>query len=292
MSRIINQYVLCDMKAVYVLNEDTENAELVLLPLDVEYIETKREKPYSDNLVQVKITKDTYKGAYAPGVSMRQSETTTSLKYKSQKLITKDNEKDIITYLEDERGLIVEHHLLYVESEKVLKSYSVFKNHSNEDVTLELLSSFSLGKISPLLEGDGYDSMILHRIRSVWSMEGRKESIRLEDLQLEPSWGGHAVRCERFGTAGSLAVNKFFPILVLEDKKNNLFWGAQLMHNASWQMEVFRQGDYVQISGGLADREFGHWMKNVEAGEAFTTPEAILSVYMGDDSEEIYRRLT
>ena len=52
------------------------------------------------------------------------------------------------------------------------------------------------------MEEDGHDSLILHRIRSVWSMEGRKESIPLEDLQLEPSWTGHAVRCERFGAAG------------------------------------------------------------------------------------------
>ena len=116
---------------------------------------------------------------------------------------------------------------------------------------------------------DGADTLKLHRIRSVWSMEGRKETTSLEDLQLEPSWGGHAVRCERFGATGSLPVNKYFPILVLEDSKNQLYWGSQLMHNASWQMEVYRRGDYVQISGGLADREFGHFTKDVAPGEEF-----------------------
>ncbi len=63
------------------------------------------------------------------------------------------------------------------------------------------------------------------------------------------------------------------------------------MHNASWQMEVYRRGDYVQISGGLADREYGHWTKNVRPDEEFLTPEAIVSVCQ-DDEEEIYRRLT
>lgn len=47
-----------------------------------------------------------------------------------------------------------------------------------------------------------------------------------EDLQLEPSWGGHAVRCERFGQTGSMAVNGYFPYLVMEDRKSDIFWGT------------------------------------------------------------------
>ena len=292
MSKIVSTYILGDMQAVYVLNEENQNPELVLLPKDVAYEEREKDKPYSDSLVQVKITGDTYRGGYAPGATMRQSETTLGFFYRGQRVEKEGDTTEIITDLQDERGLKIAHHLVYRQHEKVCRCYTAFQNESEKQVTLELLSSFSLGKISPCMEGDGYGTMILHRIRSVWSMEGRVESIPLEDLQLEPSWAGHAVRAERFGQAGSLAVNKFFPIMVLEDSSNHLFWGAQLAHNASWQMEVYRQGDFVQMSGGLADREFGHWMKNVPSGESFTTPEAILSVYQGKDPEEIYRRLT
>ena len=82
-------------------------------------------------------------------------------------------------------------------------------------------------------------------------MEGRLETTALEDLQLEPSWAlGHGVRCERFGQAGSLPVNKFFPFAVLEDRKNHVFWGAELAHNAAWQMEVYRIDEGVSLSGG------------------------------------------
>jgi alpha-galactosidase len=56
-------------------------------------------------------------------------------------------------------------------------------------------------------------------------------------------------------------------------------------------MEVYRRGDYVQISGGLADREYGHWTKTISPDEEFITPEAIVSVCQHDE-EEIYRRLT
>ena len=293
MQNILNSYTFGDMNVTYVIDDETQNVELVLLPVGYNYVnrDDTKDKPYIDSLVQIKLVGDTYNGAYAPGVTMRQSPSVTGFKYKSQS-IKKDNETtEVGTILEDERGYEVIHYLSYTEGETTLRIRSCFRNNSNNTVGLELLSSFSLGKISPFMEGDGADTLKLHRIRSVWSMEGRKETISLEDLQLEPSWGGHAVRCERFGAVGSLPVNKYFPIMVLEDCKNHLYWGAQLMNNASWQMEVYRRGDYVQMSGGLADREFGHWMKNIEPKAEFTTPVSIISVCSGDE-EEIYQRLT
>lgn len=119
--------------------------------------------------------------------------------------------------------------------------------------------------------------MDLYRIRSVWSGEGRLERLPLEDLCLETSYSGHAVRCERYGQAGSMPVNHFFPMGAIYDKKTNVFWGAQIAHNTSWQMEVYRKDEGLGFSGGLADREFGHWMKSVAAGEVFDTPEALVS---------------
>lgn len=293
MQKILNSYALGDMNATYLIDEDTANVELVLLPAGIEYkdMDSQKEKPYIDSLVQIKIMGDTYNGGYAPGITMRQSPTVTGFEYKEQSAKTVDDTTEIKTLLEDERGYLVCHHLTYIESENVIRTYSSFKNNSGKEVTLETLSSFSLGKLSPLMDKDGAETLKLHRIRSVWSMEGRKETHSLEDLQLEPSWGGHAVRCERFGSIGSLPVNKYFPIMVLEDSKNHIFWGVQLMHNASWQMEVYRRGDYVQISGGIADREYGHWSKNIRPQEEFYTPEAIISVCQ-DEEEEVYRRLT
>lgn len=292
MSEIIQSYTLGDMQAIYVLHQENNNPELVLLPAGMAYQEPQREKPYPDALVQVKLAGDVYPGGYAGGRSLRQGKSVEGFVYEDQKTFEKDGETDICTVLQDIRGYQIEHHLLYREGEKSLRSYSVFCNNGTKKVVLELLSSFSLGKISPYMEGDGYDTMKVHRVRSVWSMEGRLESRTMEELQLEPSWGGHAVRSERFGQVGSMPVNGYFPCLVLEDTKNHIFWGAQIAHNASWQMEVYRRGDDIQISGGLADREFGHWMKEIEPGMRFATPEAILSVCRDESLEPIFQRLT
>lgn len=292
MAEIIGNFHLGDMNAVYVLNLEHRNPELVLLPEGMEYQDREGQKMHSDSLVQVKIVGDVYPGDYAGGRTLRQGKTVEGFRYDSQNVTEEKESVTICTTLKDDRNRKIEHYLIYRKGERAVRSCSVFINEGNEEAALELLSSFSLGRISPFMEGDGHDTIRMHRIRSVWSMEGRLETQFLEDLQLEPSWSGHAVRAERFGQCGSMPVNGFFPCVVIEDVKNGLFWGAQLAHNASWQMEVYRRGDDVQISGGLADREFGHWVKKIAPGECFRTPEAILSVCKSQDKEVIFQRMT
>ena len=67
MAEIIKSYKLGDMNAVYVLNQENNNPELVLLPEGMEYQDRERQKPYPDSLVQVKIAGDVYPGGYAGG---------------------------------------------------------------------------------------------------------------------------------------------------------------------------------------------------------------------------------
>lgn len=292
MKKAYSEFVLGDMKACYVQDEETGSMELVLLPEDMDYKVAYREKPYPDSLVQVKLVGDTYAGGYAGGRTMRQSASVAALAFEKQEKRQDNGETLICTTLSDARGYQYRHFLVWKEGKKSLLSYTEFENRSNMKAGLELLSSFSLGGISPFVGADESGKLKLHRIRSVWSMEGREESQLIEDLQLEPSWGGHAVRCERFGQVGSMPVNGYFPYAMLEDVKSDIFWGAMICHNASWQMEVYRRGDDVNLSGGLADYDFGHWMKEIAPGESFVTPKAILSVCRGGGIDEISQRMT
>lgn len=269
---------LADMQALYYLEEETGNMELMLLPEGMEPLPFEEKHKKADSLVQLKYTKDIYLGGYAGGGTLRQGESVERLRYRGQKMWINHGIQEIVTYLEDERGYEVEHHLTCREGEKSVDCYTVFHNRSGEDVCLELLSSFSLGGLTPFVEGDAEECLAVHRIQSVWSMEGRVQTQNVEDLQLEPSWAGHAVRCVRFGQAGSMPVNHYFPFVAVEDRKSGVIWGAQLAHNASWQMELFRKDASLAVSGGLADRDFGQWMKTVAPGESFATPRAVLSV--------------
>lgn len=300
MKKVYSEFILGNMRACYVQDEETGSMELVLLPADRIYEVSYREKPYPDSLVQVKLAGDTYAGGYAGGRTMRQSASVQNLVFEGQEVTDEGAEAGeretggtvICTSFSDKRGYRYRHYLVWKKGKKSLLSHTEFENASGQAADLEMLSSFSLGGISPFVGADESGCLRLHRIRSVWSMEGRTESQLLEDLQLEPSWGGHAVRCERFGQVGSMPVNGYFPYAVVEDVKSDIFWGAMICHNASWQMELYRRGDEAALSGGLADYDFGHWMKTVAPGETFVTPTAILSVCWGGGIEEISQRMT
>jgi alpha-galactosidase len=122
-------------------------------------------------------------------------------------------------------------------------------------------------------------------------MEGRLESRSIEDLHLERSWLGGGIASERFGQVGSKPVRGFFPYAAIEDKQAGVIWGAQLGCPGSWQMEVFRRDDFAALSGGQADREFGHWFKTLKPGESFETPAATLACVRGD-LDQLSQRIT
>ena len=86
MKKAYSEFVLGDMRACYVKDEETGSVDLVLLPADVAYEVSYREKPYPDSLVQVKLAGDTYAGGYAGGRTMRQSASVMDLIFEAQEL--------------------------------------------------------------------------------------------------------------------------------------------------------------------------------------------------------------
>lgn len=292
----LNRVELGDMQVIYYIDKETERVGMTVVPLEmVDKITYEKEYTFGvDSLVQLKIIGDKYPEVYSGGVTMRNSESTQRLKFMKQDIVENNNfkGKKIITTLKDDRNYFVDHVITWFEGEESFEIYTEFKNLSNKEIVLEMLSSFSIGSITPFIESDAYNSMFLHRIRSKWSSEGRHEVVSLEDLQLEPSWTKFHVNSERFGQVGSLPVRKYFPFAVLEDRISNVFWGTQLAIASSWQMEVYRRDDGINLSGGIADREFGHWMKKIKSNETFKTPIAIVTVCRDGGIDEVSQRLT
>ncbi len=235
-----------------------------------------------ESLMQVKALGDDQSSAFAQGRTMRNSPTVDKLKFVGQRVRQlKSGLKVRTTFKHAVNGWKAHHDLGWRKGASWIDSKVTIENTSDEPVTLEMLSSFSLGGLTPLAVNDGPGRLQLHRFRGVWSMEGRLESQSFENLQLERSWVGHGVRNERFGSIGSLPVNGFMPRLAVEDKQAGVTWGAQIAHPGSWQLEVYRRDDLAAISGGLADREFGHWMKTLCAGASFTSPDAMIACVQG-----------
>ncbi len=234
-----------------------------------------------DPLVHYKILGKPYAPGFAQGRTLHGVFNSHRLSFAGQDVIEAGGVTRIVTRLDSPEGYRCRHELTWHVGEDAVEVSTVFENGAADPVTLELLSSFAIGRISPFAADDAPGRLHLHRARSLWSSEGRFESAPFEDLHLERSWAGISAAVERFGQVGSMPVRGFFPFAAIEDRQAGVFWGAQLATPGSWQMEVHHFDDFANLSGGLADREFGHWMKTLAPGQSLTTPRAILSTVAG-----------
>jgi len=282
MSRILSKFNFGDMTFIYTNKNDTVG--LTAVPRDTTVSNEKAYTPLS--LAQIKLQGgDGYNALFTMGKTMLNSRCGFTFSHQDA------SENSIITYLRHEKGYVLEHHLSWQGGDKIVTMQTIFKNGGTEPATIEMLSSFQLGGITPFEAGDAPETLVMHRLRSRWADEGRLESIPIEDLQLEPSITGVSANSIRFGQVGTMPVREYFPFMVIEDTKHKICWGAQLAWPGSWQMEAYRKDDALNISGGLADREFGHWSKTIHPGDSFATPVAILTVHNGT-VDETSQRLT
>ena len=234
-----------------------------------------------DPLVHLKIVGDLYTGHFAQGRTMRLAPSLDRFAFRDQSVTPDGPVTTVLTTLESEDGLCLEHRLWWHDGDRAVQVATRLVNGSAQPVTVEMLTSFSLGGITPFCADDAAGRLQVHRFRSVWAAEGRMDTQSVEALHLERSVTAFGVCSERFGQIGSMPVRGWFPFVAVEDTEAGVTWGANIAWAGSWQMEVFRQDDGVCLSGGLADREFGHWTKTLAPGEALDTPLATLSCVQG-----------
>ncbi|MBL6913409.1 MAG: alpha-galactosidase [Puniceicoccaceae bacterium] len=233
--------------------------------------------------VQIKLREDNGPRAFAAGRTMRNSSTSLSLRHVAQRVSEQDGVKRIETELLSEEHMVRARFIIeWISGADFVTAWTEIENAGEGSFTVEMLSAFSLDNITPFQRGAAPEQLYLHRFRSNWALEGRHERVLLEDLHMERSWAGYSLVSERFGQVGSMPVRGFFPFAAMEDSGAGVLWGAQLAVPGSWQIECFRSADNVSLSGGLADREFGHWWKTLEPGESFGSPRATLSAVAGD----------
>ena len=289
MKEIYSKFQLGDMWAIYLLDTDTQLCGLTLVP-----------EGYQDSLnldgwwniepvVQMKLTGEPYPDGFSHGHSMRNGATAKGLRFSEQK--TEDGAVTKITTISEKEGIKAEHILEYPQGASFMNMYTRVVSDREETVELEMLSSYNLCGFSCIGSGLRAEDFVLHRMQSKWSMEGKLESTEFLDLQLEPAWLRIGANSVRFGEVGSMPVRRYFPWMIAEDTKYGYSIGIQLCHPASWQMEVYNIDERISLSGGLADREFGHWTKRLKKGEVFETPRAVVTVAK-EDVDGISDRLT
>lgn len=245
----------------------------------------------SDSLVQVKLRGDNAVDGFSLGRTMRNGASVAALVFDRQEVDQSSNGDVVIRTFLSGPGFKAMHRLSWQEGDSGAVVSTLLENTSDTPITVEMLSSFNLNNLSPFARDDAPGRLWAHRFRSCWSSEGRHETQPLEELHLERSWAGHSHQSERYGQVGTQPVRGWFPFVGLEDKAVGVLWGARLAWAGSWQMELYRRHDDVNLSGGLADREFGHWWKTLQPNEVLNSPEAHLAVASGD-IDDLCHRLT
>lgn len=280
-----SSFQLGDMAVRYILLENGQ-MELQLVPAAMEKEVVEFKFCRGESMVQVKLLDDIYPGGYAGGSTMRNSGTVEKIKFLEQKRIDEGKRTEIHTTFTDGEEHYFVHKLGYDAGDYALDCVTEFENRSNEMTTLEMLSSFSISEITPFEAGDAPEHLRVHRLRSKWSYEARLVTESVEELQLEPSWSYWQGNSVRYGQVGSMPVKGYFPFGAVEDTAAGVVWAAQLEAESSWQMEFYRRDSGLAFSGGIADREFGHWLKHIAPGEHFSSTKAILTVCRSEEDKE------
>ena len=288
---LLHAYTLGDMRLEYRQDSRDGAVGLTLLPCALAGMAADKDCR-TEPLVQCKLVGDDYPDGFASGRTMRGGKTVRRMVYDGQTAEEKDGALHITTTIRDpERSCTYFHHAEHRSGAPYLTVYTELYNHSDGPVTAEMLTSFTLGGLTPFATDDAPETLELYRIRSSWSAEGRLVHEPVEQLHLEPSWMKSSAVSTRWGQLGSMPVREWFPLAAVEDKTFGVCWGVKLTHASSWQLEAGRKDNGFFLCGGLADREFGHWMKRIEPGERFRTPEAILSVSTGG-IDDLCERMT
>lgn len=287
---LYSSFTFGDQVVFYLLDEKSQMMGMTVLPVSVQDQFTVEGRWNIESLVQLKFIGDAYPAAYSQGRTMHNSGSSADLKFVRQDVETEKGETRVVTTLQSARVTAV-HTLRAMEGMPYLTIETVIKNTSGETQKLEMLSSFNVCDLSAAESDERMADLNFYRLQSRWSGEGKLLRQRLTDLHMEPSWSLHGVNVIRYGQVGSMPVRGFFPWGVLEDTRYGFCLGAQLYYAGSWQMELYDKDKKVSFSGGLADREFGHFLKTMRPGEILEAPKAVIAVCVGD-VEEVSWRLT
>ena len=281
-----SEYRFGDMLVTWWL-DDKEHMGMTLIPADM--ADRVREHEHAlEGLVQIHARGDQLPNGYGNGSTLATTTATDRMKFVSQAR----EGNAVTTELADETGRTVFHTLRWDEGAEALRVSVRFENRTGKPVILDLLSSLNFGGVTPFSDGDAHGELLLHRAGSAWSAEGRLITQTVEEAMLERSWTGHALRVVKFGQAGSMPVRGWFPFAALEDTANGVTWAMQLACPSSWQMEIRRKDDRLNMMASLPDEDFGQWAKTVAPGESFETPEAYVTVGRGGVDRVSQRLLT
>lgn len=230
------------------------------------------------------VTGDGFSRDFTAGSTLRNSDTAHALRLIGQEMSEKDGEVTLVSRFENGKGLTACQYVRYCRGTGALEVYNELEN-TGETVTVEAFPSFNLSCIPPFGGKQDPSKIILHKLLSNWSGEGKLYSVSTDKLAFESSWSGLGIRTEKWTQTGTIPARGQLPFVAVEDTSRHICWAAAIEAPASWIIEsVFRNGS-ISIGGGMGDFLSAHWRKILKKGEKIRTEKAYLTVVRGGLNE-------
>ena len=229
--------------------------------------------------VHVALSGDGVSNDFSPGNTLRNSDTAFSLKFKGAKYKEQSGKQILIAAFENDKGLVARQ-VYSCTGAGYLETYTELENRG-DNVIVEALPSFNMARISPFERFDDPNDIVIHRLLSNWSGEGKLYSVSAADIAFEASWSGLGVRTMRISQTGTMPARGYLPFISVEDKKNGVCWAAETEAPASWTIEAIFRNNAISVGGGRGDFLSAHWRKTLKTGETEKTNKAYLTVTKG-----------
>lgn len=229
--------------------------------------------------VHIALSGDGISNDFSPGNTLRNSDTAFSLKFKGAKYEEQSGKQILIAAFENDKGLVARQVYSFTGA-GYLETYTELENRGN-NVIVEALPSFNMARISPFERFDDPNDIVIHRLLSNWSGEGKLYSVSAADIAFEASWSGLGVRTMRISQTGTMPARGYLPFISVEDKKNGVCWAAETEAPASWTIEAVFRNNAISVGGGRGDFLSAHWRKTLKTGETEKTNKAYLTVTKG-----------
>lgn len=229
--------------------------------------------------VHIALSGDGISNDFSPGNTLRNSDTAFSLKFKGAKYEEQSGKQILIAAFENDKGLVARQ-VYSCTGAGYLETYTELENRG-DNVIVEALPSFNMARISTFERFDDPNDIVIHRLLSNWSGEGKLYSVSAADIAFEASWSSLGVRTMRISQTGTMPARGYLPFISVEDKKNGVCWAAETEAPASWTIEAVFRNNAISVGGGRGDFLSAHWRKTLKTGETEKTNKAYLTVTKG-----------
>lgn len=178
--------------------------------------------------------------------------------------------------------------LTFIEDTNVVVQQNIVQNMGSTTQKITRFSSFFIEHIAYEKDSMWYENseLQIHLCHNKWQGEGQWRAYTPAQLGLYPS-SVHAFEraSYRISSIGSWSTANFYPMVVVEDKKNGNAWYGEIEGSCNWYLKLCSHGGYYNASlsmeGTCCDEGNGSWFIDLKPGEKYHSQRAFYGVAKG-----------